>query len=175
MQIIDIILLLPLAWGAYTGYQRGIIIEIISVLAFVISVVTGFRFLGYAISWVSPFLTNQITQRLLPYFGFSIVFFPIVFLIVRLGWLLRRTIRYTVFGSVDSFLGMAVGLFTWAFGVSVLFWLVESIGVKMPIKNVQNAYVYKIVRPIAPTIIGKATQEWIPSGAAKLRRLKDSR
>jgi membrane protein required for colicin V production len=112
---------------------------------------------------------------LLPYLGFSVIFFPIIFLIVRLGWLLRRTIRYTVFGSFDSLAGAAVGLFTWAFGASVFLWMIMAIGVKIPESTTKNAILMPLIKPLAPKIIGKATEEWIPKGAEKLRAIKDGR
>ncbi len=175
MATIDIILILPLLWGLYNGYQRGILIEVITVIAFVISVVAGFRLLGWAIEFISPQFQSQMMQRLLPYLGFSVIFFPIIFLIVRLGWMLRRTIRYTVFGSFDSLAGAAVGLFTWAFGASVFLWMIVAIGVKIPENATKNAILMPLIKPLAPKIIGKATEEWIPKGAEKLRAIKDGR
>ena len=92
MATIDIILIFPLLWGVYNGYKRGILIEIITVIAFLISVVAGFRLLGWAMDFISPQFESQIAQRMLPYLGFSIIFFPIIFLIVRLGWLDRKSV-----------------------------------------------------------------------------------
>lgn len=172
MNTLDILLLIPLAWGAYTGYQRGILIEIISVVAFIISVVAGFRLLGWAVEGLSPYFSSQITQKLLPYFGFSIIFFPIIFLIVRLGWLLRRTLRYTIFGSFDSLMGAIVGVFTWAFGLSVFVWMMVSIGMKIPDKETKGSTLLPIIKPIAPKIIGKATQDWLPKAGEKWRELR---
>lgn len=156
MQLIDILILLPTLWGAYIGYQRGIIIEVISIAAFVISVIIGFRALGYAGDWISPYVNNRMTEKLVPYIGFGAVFFPIVFLINKLGWTLRKSIRYTVFGSFDSLAGAIVGALTWAFGISIFLWLTSSIGIKFPPKETENTYLYPIVKPLAPKIIEKA-------------------
>jgi membrane protein required for colicin V production len=156
MKPIDIFLLLPILWGAYTGYERGILIEIISVVAFIVSVILGFRLWGSAVSWLSPYLSHQLTERMLPYIGFSLIFFPIIFLINKLGWILRRTIRYTLFGGFDSWAGALVGGFTWAFGLSVALWLITSLGMRLP-ADTQGTYLYPVVRPLAPKVISKAT------------------
>jgi membrane protein required for colicin V production len=156
MKLIDILILLPILWGAFIGYQRGIIIEVISIAAFVLSVMIGFRILGYATDLISPFISNRLTEKLMPYIGFGAVFFPIVFLINKLGWLLRKSIRYTVFGSFDSLAGAIVGAFTWAFGISIFLWLTSSIGIKLPPKETENTYLYPIVKPLAPKVIEKA-------------------
>lgn len=172
MKTLDIILLLPLAYGAWIGYSRGILIEVISVVAFIISVVAGFKLLGLAVEWLSPYLAQGITQKLLPYFGFSIIFFPIIFLIVRLGWLLRRTIKYTLLGSFDSLAGAIAGVFTWAFGISVFLWLLDAVAIRLPKGSTEHTYVYPVVRPLAPTIIGKLTKDVIPKADDQYRKWK---
>jgi membrane protein required for colicin V production len=172
MKTLDIILLLPLAYGAWIGYSRGILIEVISVVAFIVSVVAGFKLLGLAVEWLAPHLGGGVAQRLLPYFGFSIIFFPIIFLIVRLGWLLRRTIKYTLLGSFDSLAGAIAGVFTWAFGISVFLWLIESVSIKLPAGSTDGSYVYAIVRPLAPTIMGKVTKDLVPKADDEYRKWK---
>jgi membrane protein required for colicin V production len=67
VKVIDIFILLPILWGAFIGYQRGIIIEVISILAFIISVIIGFKTLGVASDWLSPYMTSKVTDRVLPY------------------------------------------------------------------------------------------------------------
>ena len=168
MKLIDILILLPTLWGAYIGYQRGIIVEIISIAAFVISVLIGFRVLGYASDWISPYVSNRLTERLMPYIGFGAVFFPIVFLINKLGWVLRKSIRYTVFGSFDSLAGAIVGAFTWAFGISIFLWLITSIGIKFPEKETAHTYLYPLVKPLAPKVVEKAI-DVVPRQIDKLR------
>jgi membrane protein required for colicin V production len=120
VKVIDIFILLPILWGAFIGYQRGIIIEVISILAFIISVIIGFKTLGVASDWLSPYMTSKVTDRVLPYVGFGAVFFPIVYLINKLGWVLRKSIKATVLGQFDSLVGALVGGMTWALGL-VLF------------------------------------------------------
>ena len=168
MQLIDILILLPTLWGAYIGYQRGIIVEVISIAAFVISVLIGFRVLGYASNWISPYVSSRLTEKLMPYIGFGAVFFPIVFLINKLGWVLRKSIRYTVFGSFDSLAGSIVGAFTWAFGISIFLWLVSSIGIKFPEKETVNTHLYPLVKPLAPKVIEKAI-DVVPRQIEKFR------
>jgi membrane protein required for colicin V production len=168
MQVIDIFILLPTLWGAYIGYQRGIIIEVISIAAFIVSILIGFRTLGFASELISPYVSNRMTGRLMPYIGFGAVFFPIVYLINKLGWTLRKSIRYTVLGSFDSLAGAIVGAFTWAFGLSIFLWLITSIGIKIPAKQTEHTYLYPIVKPFAPKIVEKAI-DIVPKQIEKLR------
>jgi membrane protein required for colicin V production len=111
---LDLFIIIPILYGAYKGYRRGIIVEGVSILAFVISVMIGFKFLNESMGFLSPYLTNPITQRILPYIGFAVLFFPIIFLINKLGWLLRSSTKATILGNFDSLLGATFGTLTWA-------------------------------------------------------------
>ncbi len=169
MQPIDIFILLPTLWGAYIGYQRGIIIEVISIIAFVVSVIIGFRTLGFASDLASPYISNSVTNKIMPYIGFGAVFFPIVYLINKLGWTLRKSIRYTVLGNFDSFAGAVVGAFTWAFGISIFIWLITAIGIKIPASDAEKVYLYPLVQPLAPKVVERAI-DIVPKQIDKLSK-----
>lgn len=47
MNYIDIILLLPLLYGAYRGFSRGLIIEVATLLGLLLGVYIAIKFSGY--------------------------------------------------------------------------------------------------------------------------------
>lgn len=151
----DLLIGLFLFWGAYQGYRKGLLIEIIAIIAFILAVVIGFKLLNVSLSFLGPYVGGN--GRFLPYFGFSIIFFPIIYLVNKLGYLLRKSLRYTVLGSFDSMAGAAVGIFTWAFGISVFLWLINAVGVVLPPVVVKESYLYPYIRPFAPHIIQKVS------------------
>lgn len=165
----DLFIGLFLLWGAYQGYRKGLLLEIIAIVAFVIAVVVGFKLLNVSLSFLTPYVGGN--NRYLPYFGFSIIFFPIIFLVNKLGMLLRNSLRYTIFGSFDSMAGAIVGIFTWAFGISVFLWLINAVEVTLPYAATDNSYLYPIIKPIAPKIIQKVS-EIFPLGSDLLHSLK---
>jgi membrane protein required for colicin V production len=167
---LDLFIGLFLLWGAYQGYRKGLLLEIIAIAAFVIAVIVGFKLLNVSLSFLSPYVGGN--NRYLPYFGFSIIFFPIMFLINKLGRLLRNSLRYTLFGSFDSMAGAIVGIFTWAFGVSAFLWLINAAGITLPYITTEHSYLYPIVKPIAPRVIQKAS-EIFPLGSDLLYSLKN--
>ncbi len=118
-------MLIPLAWGVFNGYRKGLLVEIVGVIAFVIAMIVGFKFLGFGIELLSPYISRELARKILPSLGFSIIFFPTVYMVNQMGFAIRRSLKYSVLGTFDSVAGAVVGLFTWVFGISVILWLFE--------------------------------------------------
>ncbi len=172
MKPLDLLLLVPLAWGAYTGFRRGVLVEIIAVVAFVLGLILGFKLLGEAIAFLAPHVGETVAKRFLPYIGFSGIFITVIFVINRFGWLLRKSLRYTIFGSFDSMAGALVGLFTYAFGLSVFFWLMTTFRVDFPKRSqTEGSYVYPIIRPLAPQVMNKLSDA-IPKGGKLVEKVE---
>ncbi|WP_234736538.1 CvpA family protein [Tellurirhabdus bombi] len=157
MKTIDILILIPLLWGAYNGYRKGLLVEVVAVVAFVVAMIVGFKFLSFGIDLLAPYISREMARRLLPWLGFSVIFFPTVLMINRMGYTLRRMLRATFLGTFDSLAGAAVGIFTWVFGISVMLWLLSWMGVQMPIAQTRETLLYPLVVPVAPKVMTIAT------------------
>jgi membrane protein required for colicin V production len=171
MKLLDIIILIPLLWGALHGYRKGLLIEIIGIAGLVVAMILGFKFLGLGMEILTPYFSDNTAKRILPYVGFSAVFFPTVFLLNQFGYRIRRTLRYSILGTFDSFAGAMVGIFTWVFGISVFFWLVDMIGVEIPEHRTADTLVYPLVIPVAPNVITKALA-LMPEGSELIKNWK---
>ena len=163
VKTLDILIIIPLAWGAWNGYRKGLLIEVIAVIAFIVAMIVGFKFLGFGIDLLAPYISRELARKVLPWLGFSVIFFPTIFLINQMGYSLRKSLRYTLLGTFDSLVGAAVGIFTWVFGISVLFWLFSYMGVKIPANQTEGTYLYPLIRPVAPLVMDKAAV-WVPKG-----------
>ena len=152
---------IPLAWGTFNGYRKGLLVEIVGVIAFVVAMIVGFKFLGFGIDLLSPYISRELARKLLPWLGFSLIFFPTIFLVNQMGFAVRRSLKYTILGTFDSLAGAAVGLFTWVFGISVILWLFSFMSVKIPVKYSEGSFLYPYIRPIAPQVMDKAAV-WVP-------------
>lgn len=163
LNTLDLLMLIPLAWGAFNGYRKGLLVEVVAVIAFVVAMIVGFKFLAFGIELLSPYISREIARKILPWLGFSVIFFPTVIMINQMGFAIRRSLKYSVLGTFDSVAGALVGLFTWVFGISVILWLFSYMGIKMPPRQVETALLYPYIRPIAPNVMNKAAV-WVPKG-----------
>ena len=156
-------MVIPLAWGVFNGYRKGLLVEVMAVIAFIVAMIVGFKFLAFGIELLSPYISRELARRLLPWLGFSVIFFPTVYMVNQMGFALRRSIKFSVLGTFDSVAGATVGLFTWLFGISVILWLLSYMNVKLPARQSDGALLYPYVRPIAPLVMDRAAV-WVPKG-----------
>ncbi|HEV7382714.1 MAG TPA: CvpA family protein [Dyadobacter sp.] len=171
MKLLDVLILLPLLWGALHGYRKGLLIEIIGIAGMVVAMILGFKFLGLGMEILTPYFSDSMAKKILPYIGFSAIFFPTIFLLNQFGYTIRRSLRYSILGTFDSVAGAMVGVFTWVFGMSVFFWLINLIGINIPSHRTDETILYPLVVPVAPTVITKALQ-LMPKGTELIREWK---
>ena len=171
MKLLDVLILLPLLWGALHGYRKGLLVEIIGIMGLVVAMVLGFKFLGLGMEILTPYFSDSTARKILPYIGFSAIFFPTIFLLNQFGYSIRKSLRYSILGTFDSFAGGMVGVFTWVFGMSVFFWLVNAIGVKIPEHRTSDTILYPYIVPVAPRLITKALQ-FMPKGTDLIKEWK---
>lgn len=151
MSTIDIILLVPLIFGAYQGFKKGFLLEVIAILAFVLAIVGGFKLLHIGMDMLND--NFNISGKLLPYIAFVIIFLAIILGINLLGKALKKIIDLTLLGTVDNLAGLVVSVFKWAFGLSIILWLTDSFGVALPEKWTEDALLYPLILPLAPKVV----------------------
>ena len=144
----DLVLIFPLLVGAYKGYQRGFVLEIITFLALVFGVLGAFKLLH----WGMDVLDNMfsISGNILPFVAFLVLFIGIVILINLLGRMARKLIEVIMLGSVDSLAGGIFGFLKWAFALSVLLWLLTSWEMELPVSWRETSILYPYLVAFAP-------------------------
>lgn len=142
---------MPLIFGAYQGFKKGFLLEVIAILAFVLAIVGGFKLLHIGMDMLND--NFNISGKLLPYIAFVIIFLAIILGINLLGKALKKIIDLTLLGTVDNLAGLIVSVFKWAFGLSIILWLTDSFGVALPEKWAEDALLYPLILPLAPKVV----------------------
>ena len=118
MTALDILLLLPLGIGAVKGYRRGLVLEVVSLLAFVLAAVGGLSLLSAAVPLVRQYVGDAF--GMLSLVSFALVFVVIMWGVHLLGGLLKTAVHLTPLGVLDNLLGGAAGMLKWLLGLSLL-------------------------------------------------------
>ncbi len=139
--------------GAFTGFRKGFIISVVSLLALVLGVFGGFYFLNWAVS----LLLNQfgLTGKWLPVLAFICIFVAVVFGVNLLGKLLKKFVHMILLGGIDKLAGAFIGALMWAFLVSAALWVGSVFSLQPPAEWQQNSVLYGYVQPVAPAFAAK--------------------
>ena len=152
MNIIDIIIVVFFGIGAYTGFKKGFILEIISLAAFFIAIILGIKLLDIGVDFVSNYIEGY--DKVLPVIVFTVLFIGIIILLNWLGKLLKKVLNMTLFGSVDNFVGALLGIIKWALIISIFLWIFGSFGGKINHEYTTESFLYTPVSSLAPNLFG---------------------
>lgn len=156
MNILDIVFLVPLAWFAYKGFQKGFIIELCSLIALVLGIYFAINFSNYA----SDLLVNNfdIGEKYLSITAFVITFIAVIAGVFFIGKVLEKFIDVLMLGFINQIVGAAFGILKAAFLISIIIWIINSFDfTNSIIKSEQNdnSFLYEKIEMLAPTIIPK--------------------
>ncbi|MDF2438848.1 MAG: hypothetical protein K0Q95_3224 [Bacteroidota bacterium] len=154
MNYIDIILCIPLIWGLYKGFMKGLIVEAATFIAFGLGVWGGIHF--------SEMVAASIREKFhwnsayLPIVSFAITFLGIVILIYFIAKLIQRMAEGMALGPINKIGGAIFGALKFALVMSVVIFIIDSVEASYPMvsfKTKEESLLYKPVGKIAPMLI----------------------
>jgi membrane protein required for colicin V production len=150
LKTLDIILLIPLVFGAYLGFKKGLLLEIVSLLAFFLAIIGAFKLVDFGQELLSPYFQNW--EKALPIISFVLLFVGILLLVNLIGKVAKKILDMTLLGGLDNFAGAVLGLLKWAFGVSLVLWLATSVDMNLSNELTDNTYIYPVLASVAPVV-----------------------
>lgn len=156
MNALDVVILLLLIWGTFGGFRKGLLLELIGIIAFVVGIVVGLQLLQWSIDWISQYV--DIYESLLPYLAFFALFVLVVVGINLMGNIASKALHLTFLGVIDSLLGAMVGLIKWALGISVLLWVASTMEMNRPGGLLSQSWFYELLAPLAPSFFDQIGQ-----------------
>ena len=165
MRLLDIFLLVLLGWGGYSGFRKGLILEIFSVGALVLAALGSIRLLDGAVALCTKWYDDQ--REWLPYVAFVLLFFIIFVTITWAGKFLKNLIKPTLLGSLDRVLGSVLGIFKWGMCSSTFLWLGGLVQLKIPEVYTKDTFILPIIESLLPHFLAWYTvwmpriQEWL--------------
>lgn len=151
MKIIDIVLLILLAFGGYQGFKRGLLVEIITIIGFIIALLSAFKLLNSGMEVLSTYIKSE---KALIVASFLIIFSLVYFLIYLFGRKLKEIFDYSILGSFDNAAGGLSGMVKMAFGISAVLWIFKATKVDQSFPEYfQDTFVYSYLVDFAPLLV----------------------
>ena len=107
MNFLDILLLIPLLYGLYTGFTKGLIQQLTGLIGIILALLFSLKLSKHVIEFL---LAHQIVnESWTAVVGFSITFLGIIIMVKLVGMLVKKTIKTIGLGFVEKILGGIFG------------------------------------------------------------------
>ena len=169
MNTADIILIILFAAGAFFGYKKGLILELISIIAFILAIYGGFKLLHIGMEYVSKVYDGFGT--LLPFVAFLVLFVLIIILVNTVGKILKKIIDWTPLGIFDNILGAVLGVLKWALAISIVLWVVSALHIDFADETLSESRILPITNRML-TAVGDFISTIFPSFQDFIKTLK---
>jgi membrane protein required for colicin V production len=160
LKILDILLLLILAWGGYSGYKRGLLVEGFSLFSFSIAKILSLK--GLHIFKALSIKANGHSSTITSYIVFGIIFAIIVAILIILSRYLRSKVNRTILGKADKTIGAILGVGKWAFYTSTALWVASVLHIGLPDSYIANSFLLPTIKAISPSFISWIAK-WLPA------------
>jgi len=132
------------------GFRKGLLLEIVGILAFVLGIIGGFKLMELGMTYLEGYMEDF--DHLLPFVSFLIIFLAILLLVNLLGKAVKKVLDMTLLGGVDKFAGAIVGVAKWAIGLSLILWLTHHFGIQLPGQD-EDLVLYPYLTDLGPNLI----------------------
>jgi len=153
MNYIDLLIAIPLVWGAFVGFKNGLIIEVASLAALLLGILGAIHFSDFTANFLVANL--NITTQYINLIAFAITFVGIVILVHLLAKMIDKLVKAVALGFVNRLLGMVFGLIKYAFLISIILVIINAINRNMTFISkgkIENSILYKPLSDFAPSI-----------------------
>ncbi len=170
MSTADIIIIVFLILGAYSGFKKGLILELIAIAAFILAILGGFKLLHFGMEYISKMYDGF--GNLLPFVAFIVLFVLILIVVNMIGKILKKLIDWTPLGILDNFAGAILGAAKFALAISILLWVMSSLDINMPNYITKNSKILPLVSDFASQV-GNFISAIFPSFDSFIKTLEE--
>jgi membrane protein required for colicin V production len=153
LNYVDLIIVILIAWAAYRGFTRGLVIMVATFIALIIGIWGAAKFSGIVADWLVN--TVYVSSPYMQLVSFTITFIGIVIAINIAAFLLSRLLDAVAFGFVNRLLGIVFGILKMALLLSIFFVILNAFNERhdfLPKQQIESSKLYEPVADLAPGI-----------------------
>lgn len=125
MNLLDVIIAIPLLWGAYRGFKRGLIFETLMIIGLIIGLYAAFKFSGLVQGLLKSFVNEN--SAVLPFVSFALVFAAVLLVMILLAKLLEKILKIASLNLFNQIAGALLGILKFGLVVSVVLWSFKAL------------------------------------------------
>lgn len=125
MHYFDLIIAIPLVWGAMIGFKKGLVLELASLAALFLGIWGSMRFSDLTATYLSEWL--DASPSLISLIAFVLTFVLIVLVVHLLAKLIDKSLKMVALGPLLRISGAVFGVLKYALILSVLMYAFEAV------------------------------------------------
>lgn len=164
MNILDILILIPVAIFVFKGLKNGLVIEIASLAALFLGILAGMYLSDTVAGWLVKHwdLQENYTHAV----AFILIFIAVIIITRLVAKAIEKVLDITALGLINKLLGACFALLKGLFLISLVFYVIHMFDRKEKIITApakEKSYLYTPVSKIAPLAIPRiktAYKKW---------------
>ncbi len=152
MNIVDLVIIAIAALGAFNGYRNGLIVELASLLGFLLGIYCALHYTDLLVLALPAWNISKNTLHLI---CFVFLFLAVTGIIYGIGKLIEKFVSVVMLGKLNQILGILFGIFKTAFilsAVLVLFNVFDDEPNFIPKQAREESKLYKPLSLLTPTL-----------------------
>ena len=148
--IIDIAFIIVLILAILKGINKGLILGIFSLLAFIIGLAAALKLSVLVAAYLKDSAGSF--TKWLPLISFMLVFIAVILLVGLIARLVKKTMQFAMLGWLDSLGGIVLYLVIYTIIFSVFLFFADKLFLIQP-STIQDSKIYPYVAPWGPKVI----------------------
>lgn len=151
VNVLDLLLLIPMLLFAWSGYKKGLIISLASLVALILGLYFAFFFSDYAAGLLTEYFT--ISEKYLAAISFMVTFIVVILAVIILGNALHKVIDVLMLGFLNKAAGAVFGFLKGALYLSILIFAMNYFGFGQSFikeESREESLFYEPVESLAP-------------------------
>ena len=132
------------------GYQKGLILAIFSIIAFIIGLATALKLSAVVAEYLKHSIS--VSSKWLPFIAFALIFFVVVILVRLGGKLIEKTFQALMLGWVNRIGGILLYAALYLIILSIFIFYAEKLRLLQP-AAIQSSQTYYFIQPWGPVVM----------------------
>lgn len=148
--IIDIIFAIIIVYACIKGFQKGLVLALFSVIAFIIGLAAALKLSTVVAGWIGN--NVSVSTKWLPFISFILVFFAVVLLVRWGAKLIEKTIQLTMLGWLNRLGGIIFYAALYIIIFSIFLFYAQMLMLVKP-ETIEASVTYQYIQPWGPKVI----------------------
>ncbi len=148
--LIDFTFAALLVLAIIKGYQKGLIIAVFSIIAFIIGLAAALKLSAVVAAYLKD--SVRIADKWLPFIAFAVVFFTVILLVRLGGKLIEKSFQAVMLGWLNRIGGIILYAALYLIILSIFIFYAEKLQLLQP-TTIQSSQTYNFIQPWGPKVM----------------------